>query len=285
MVVEVHRVTFIVSGARKRPDPQQPKKIRTMKPSIHNYSGLRPVHGKARALFAASSLGILLALPAGAATVIPVTNHSFEAQVIAEGGANFSAPTGWTYLDASYGGGRAMFNPDNAYFTGSTSGTPAGADGSNVLSTSTGNVGNIAGVYQTIAGTSLTAGQTYTMTVAIGDYKTLLPNRWHLAISTSSMAAENFLGSFLAVYSPTNGNELLTDDMFKDFSVQYTATGSESQIGQNLRITIWAQNHGTEGGTHVVFDNVRLTSMTAIPEPSAALLGGIGLLALLRRRR
>jgi hypothetical protein len=147
-----------------------------------------------------------------------------------------------------------------------------------VLTTYTaGAAGAIAGVHQTIAGTPLTAGQTYMMTVAIGDYMSLTPNRWHLAISTSSMG----VGSYLVDYSPTNGNTLLTNDAFKDFSVQYTATGLESQIGENLRITIWAQNHGTEGGTHVAFDNVRLT---AIPEPSAALLGGIGCLLLLRRR-
>ncbi len=147
----------------------------------------------------------------------------------------------------------------------------------NVLNTYTGAaLGDIAGVHQTIAGTLLTAGQTYTMTVAIGDYKSLTPNRWHLAISTSSMG----VGSYLVDYSPTNGNTLLTNDAFTDFSVQYTATGLESQIDENLRITIWSQNHG-EGGTHVAFDNVRLT---AIPEPSAALLGGLGCLLLLRRR-
>jgi hypothetical protein len=277
MVVEVHRVTFIVSGARKRPDPQQPKKTRTMKPSIHNYSGLRPVHGKARALFAASSLGILLALPAGAAT-IAISNHSFEDPVLGEEELS-NTPAGWTFFTAGSGSpGRAIFNPTDTWFTGSTGGTPAGADGTNVLTTYTPDTDQSAGVHQTIAGTPLTAGQTYTMTVAIGDYKSLIPNRWHLAISTSSMD----VGSYLVDYSPTNGNTLLTNDAFTDFSVQYTATGLESQIGQDLRITIWAQNHGTEGGTHVVFDNVRLTS---IPEPSAALLGGLGLLALLRRRR
>jgi hypothetical protein len=276
MVVEVHRVTFIVSGARKRPDPQQPKKTRTMKPSIHNYSGLRPVHGKARALFAASSLGILLALPAVSAT-IAISNHSFEDPVLGEEDLS-QTTTGWTFFTAGNGSpGRAIFNPTDTWFSGSTDGTPAGADGTNVLTTYTGGSGQIAGVHQTIAGTPLTAGQTYMMTVAIGDYKSLIPNRWHLAISTKSMG----VGSYLVDYSPTNGNALLTNDAFTDFSVQYTATGLESQIGQDLRITIWAQNHG-EGGTHVVFDNVRLTS---IPEPSAALLGGLGLLALLRRRR
>ncbi len=245
-----------------------------MKPSIHNYSGLRPVHGKARALFAASSLGILLALPAGAAT-IAINNHSFEDPVLGED-VNSLTATGWTFFNFGLAA-VVTFNPTDTYLSGSTGGTPAGADGTNVLTTYAGSNGAIAGVHQTIAGTPLTAGQTYTMTVAIGDYKNNIPNRWHLAISTSSMG----VGSYLVNYSPTNGNTLLTNDAFTDFSVQYTATGLETQIGQDLRITIWSQNYGT-GGTHVAFDNVRLT---AIPEPSAALLGGLGLLALLRRRR
>lgn len=39
---------------------------------------------------------------------------------------------------------------------------------------------------------------------------------------------------------------------------------------------------GGANGTFHVFDNVVIT---AVPEPSAALIGGLGLLALLRRRR
>lgn len=54
--------------------------------------------------------------------------------------------------------------------------------------------------------------------------------------------------------------------------------------GNNIRI-VFAQN--TPFGTNpltgeMAIDNV---SVTAVPEPSAALLGGLGLLALLRRRR
>jgi len=193
---------------------------------------------------------------------------------LADGAINVTVP-GWQLFkwgDA----GLVIFNPTDDWFSGSTGGTPTGADGTNVFSTFQAATGEFAGVYQVIAETPLTAGQTYTLTVAIGDYNNNTPTRWHLAISTSSMA----LGSYLVNYSPTNGNELLTNDAFKDFSVQYTATGLEPQIGENLRITIWGQNHGG-GGTHVPFDNARLT---AIPEPSAALLGGIGCLLLLRRR-
>lgn len=242
-----------------------------MKPSIHNYSGLRPVHGKARALFAASSLGILLALPAGAATVIPVTNHSFETPTLGDGGgAGF---TGWSFFGVN--GGAITYNPTSANFTGAAgSGTPSGADGANVLSTNAAQTTGYGGVNQVITGAQLTAGETYTMTVAVGAYKDLGVSDWRLAINTQSMA----IGNYLAATTGTAGQ--LTVDDFNDFTVQYTATGSETQKGENLQI--WIMNAANSWSSkNVAFDNVRFTS---IPEPSAALLGGIGCLLLLRRR-
>ena len=40
-----------------------------------------------------------------------------------------------------------------------------------------------------------------------------------------------------------------------------------------------------ESGNHTAIDNLSINGTVAVPEPSAALLGGLGLLALLRRRR
>jgi hypothetical protein len=48
--------------------------------------------------------------------------------------------------------------------------------------------------------------------------------------------------------------------------------------------TIGFVGFGRENGNNTAIDNFSLSS-NAIPEPSAALLGGLGLLALLRRRR
>jgi MYXO-CTERM domain-containing protein len=66
------------------------------------------------------------------------------------------------------------------------------------------------------------------------------------------------------------------------------AIGSKSITVNNvagataIRIGFW---QGTYNGSVAAgLDNVAV-SVTAIPEPSAALLGGLGLLALLRRRR
>ena len=232
----------------------------------------------------AISLLTLLALPAGAVTVL---NHSFESPTLT-GDGDFNAATSWTAINLGTGGG-GNYDPTVGNFTGALdAGTPAGADGRNVYSTGTGGTNvNQAGASQVLAGEALTAGTVYLLTVAIGDYKDLIATTWNLGISTSSMA----FGSFLSTLSGSASS--LTNDAFNDFSVSYTATGEEAQNLEDLKVTFWATGDGvaaTEnspavvGGTNVPFDNVRFTS-TAITEPSAALLGGLGLLLLARRQR
>lgn len=219
----------------------------------------------------------LLVLPSGAAIVL---NHSFEADPISDG--NFTGSlTSWTVVSSggSPGPGYGTYNPAESDFTGATAGgTPSGADGTNVLTTYTDNdAGAYAGVSQVLTGVTLTPGTTYTMTVAIGDYKGLTPTNWHLAISTSSMGVGTYLSNLSGLGTS------LSDDQFNDFSVSYTATGLEPQNGEDLKITLWGQNDdGPGGGTHVPFDNVRVD---VVPEPSAAVLGMLGSLFLVRRRR
>ena len=233
----------------------------------------------------ALSLLTLLALPAGAVTVL---NHSFESPTLNNDG-DFLPATSWTAFNVGLVTGGGSYNPTGGNFTGAGGiGTPLGADGTNVYSTaSSDTVGNMAGAFQVLTGTKLTADTLYTLTVAIGDYNDLKASTWNLGISTSSMA----FGSYLSTVSGS-GNSL-TNDAFNDFSVSYTATGAEAQNLDDLKVTFWATGAGdgvaaTEnspavvGGTNVPFDNVRFT---AVPEPSAALLGGLGLLLLARRRR
>ncbi len=58
-------------------------------------------------------------------------------------------------------------------------------------------------------------------------------------------------------------------------------TPAGANIGQQLWIEFYSDTNG-DSSTFARLDNVTLT---AIPEPSAALLGGLGMLLLLRRRR
>ena len=199
------------------------------------------------------------------ATVDPgpqvVLNPSFEDDLRTDG-AYLGTLSSWTPV-GSGDTGYAAYNPLATDFTGAAeNGTPtggAGAHGINVFSSYVPTNGQHSGVSQEIPASQLTAGVSYTLTVAVGDYKGLTPTNWHLAISTASM---NF-GSYLADFAGTTA--MLTNDQFKNFSIQYTATGDEAQIGSNLKITLWAKNDGS--GTHVPFDNVRFT--TAAPSSSS----------------
>lgn len=93
----------------------------------------------------------------------------------------------------------------------------------------------------------------------------------------------------LAFHLLANGVELTPDSSvnpdtsgsFQTISRTYGAATLAGVVGQQMTIVVGVAN-GNDIGDRVIFDDVSLTS---IPEPSAALLGGLGVLALLRRRR
>ena len=245
-----------------------------MKTPKANLPGILRIHDKANSLIATSSLALLLALPAGAATIIPVTNHSFEANSVADGGFSTNAPTGWTKTSGTASG---YWNPQDGDYPGSTApGTlPAPADGVNAMFVS----GTPFGYMKQTTGEVIAAGKTYTMTVAVGarltgnfDADEILLRLGYGADQFLTPIADNTFG----------GTANLTAGEFKDFSVSFTALEGETYIGQNLAVLMGMSLFDAANTAAVDFDNVRLT---AIPEPSAALLGGLGLLALLRRRR
>ena len=79
------------------------------------------------------------------------------------------------------------------------------------------------------------------------------------------------------------------NDKFTLFSYTGTVTGTFTGLADDSTFTAgggdWLLNYndtsaGTNGGTGTSF-----VTITAVPEPSAFLLGGLGVLTLLRRRR
>lgn len=70
---------------------------------------------------------------------------------------------------------------------------------------------------------------------------------------------------------------------FQQMSRTYDAATLASVVGQSMTIVIGVEN-ANDLPNRIIFDDVSLNTL-AVPEPSVALLGGLGVLALLRRRR
>lgn len=249
-----------------------------MKPRHITNSGIRPSHTKAPALIVAAIA--MLALPVGAVTVL---NPSFEANALGDGAVVVGA-TSWTTITNSninLSNG-VTFDPVDPWFTGTNgTGTPMGGAGENVFSVAVnvgvGNANVNRGLSQTLTDT-ITAGTTYTMTVAVGDYKNKLALDFQLDLAYFNGTSTVLLASYFGAAAE------LTSDRLTDFSVSFTALPLQSYLGQNLRIQIRGDQRADGLGENIAFDNVRVTS-ALIPEPSTALLGGLGMLVLLRRRR
>ena len=73
----------------------------------------------------------------------------------------------------------------------------------------------------------------------------------------------------------TQGNAWFTNNSVNLSSIPNLLTGDS--------IRLFAVN--SDSGYPMNFDNISLTSVAAVPEPSTALLGGVALLGLMRRRR
>ena len=98
-------------------------------------------------------------------------------------------------------------------------------------------------------------------------------------------------GLTLRDYTSTGGNTTLTatfsgggTETFTTSTLGYYFVGFAAPTGQSIVSLALSENYdfAIGGADFGSYDDV---SFVAIPEPSAALLGGLGLLALLRRRR
>lgn len=80
--------------------------------------------------------------------------------------------------------------------------------------------------------------------------------------------------------TPSNG-ALDGNNAVNQTAVSFTITGLNIPVGQSFYLRFTDTNDGGNDAG-LAIDNL---TVTAVPEPSTALLGGLGLLALLRRRR
>lgn len=125
-------------------------------------------------------------------------------------------------------------------------------------------------IYQNV-GEIITEGTTYQLTVDVRN----------TGSSGNAVLNIELYGSALGETTPFAANPItgLTQNVWAtDQTTSFTATAG--QAGQTLGIRLLYATKEVQAN----FDNVRLTA-TAIPEPSTALLGGLGVLLLLRRRR
>lgn len=197
------------------------------------------------------SLSAALVLTSAASQAAIVLNPSFEADDIANNGFGGIA-LNWTITGTAGTQDFALQNPQ------ATAGEQhAYANGGSMLTQLTS---------ETIIG-----GQTYTLTVDVGQIDVFTGSIGTLRLYGSTLGAGTAIAELIGI-APTSGTYLLNQ------TFSYTApAGGGSFAGQTIGIALMGQS-----GQQVLFDNVRFN---AIPEPSTALLGGLGALALLRRRR
>jgi hypothetical protein len=206
---------------------------------------------------------VLVAAPLGAFT-IPVANFSFETPVLGTPGVFTSTVPSW-----AVGGAEATFQPA---IPGQANAIP---DGVQVLALGNGNPGTAS----QDTGVSLVANTTYTLSLDILHRADSPLSNYTIAL----FAGATLLSSQSTPVAPTAGNFLADSLVYTStalppvgtLSIQLSATGSASS-------TAFIPGQAD-------FDNVALTGVTGggAPEPSALVLGGLGLLPLflLRRRR
>jgi hypothetical protein len=119
---------------------------------------------------------------------------------------------------------------------------------------------------------TIASGQTITITTMVGGPST--------GPKSGSFFFDLYAGATLV--TPTSVVDQGTlNEGFQMISRTYDAAALSGFIGQTTKIRFAIPDSNTIGN-RIIFDDV---NFTAIPEPSAALIGGLGLLALLRRRR
>ncbi|MEO7099299.1 MAG: PEP-CTERM sorting domain-containing protein [Luteolibacter sp.] len=236
---------------------------------------------KLRSKFAFATAFASAAISAQAASVL-IINHSFESPTLADvantnSGAGTGVFNGWNYVTQN-GASFEDFgieNPGGGAYTGAAgNGTLSGANGINVAYLNQDNSGLFTGIFQNVG--SLQANTQYTMTIAVGQRLDRVNGSVEFGLYGATTGATNIWSTGTVLSTATNVST--TNGTFQDFSVTFTT-------GAVVSNDLYVAARFTETGANLIqasLDNVRLD---AVPEPSVALLGGLGMVGLLRRRR
>jgi hypothetical protein len=215
----------------------------------------------------------LFAMPAWAGLVV---NPSFESQSLPNDNDIDTVVAGWTY-SSSAGGTGIVCNPtgydepgnDTAYgFIGASgSGTPLGADGTNVLWEYENDLQF--GLFSQVVDTTIQAGNTYTLTVAMG----MVPTGGNL---TGELIFYTENGDLLS-YVDTPVSAMASARFVDGTPLVFTPTPEQVALygGQKLKISLCG--YTSAAGGRIAFDNVRLD---VVPEPGTVTLLSFAVLGL-----
>jgi hypothetical protein len=235
-----------------------------------------------RKLVAAIAFAGALSAPAAAAP-IPVPNDTFQNPDIADGATlaivtlDTTTIPGWTASLAGAGisqGG--IRDPQDAQFAGTTgdnAALPGTADGGQSVFLRGSLAGNTEVFVTVDPVATVEAGQTYTLTVAVGNALDSDPGDVAIQITVNN-----------SVVAQTMANDsTLPEGTFSDVEAVYVAPATGPQVGGALKVRLRQLVTGA-GNQYAYFDRIELED-GAVPEPGAPLLLGTGALALAAARR
>jgi hapalindole H/12-epi-hapalindole U/12-epi-fischerindole U synthase len=224
-------------------------------------------------LFVALASLTLVFISTGYSASLLISNHSFEDPVTSAGTfitSNSSGPSGWdiygpTASNRQFG----VLNPamTTLYVGGMV---PDGANIGVVFLLGTAGEG---GLQQTLSNT-LQLNTAYTLTVEVGNIAND-PNPPHSSFNFTGFPGYRIdLMAGGSVLASDNNGLSISDGAYATSTVSFTTGLSHLNSGENLRIRLVNLNGS---GIEVNFDDVRLDAV-AVPEPSSALLLGLGVL-------
>ena len=248
-------------------------------------------------------------LPTLALLAMVAFTGSAQAQIITVPNFSFQNPTQTTspyqILGTTSTTGAADLIPDWDFTTNNVKGfglvatssltTPGTSDGSQAAYLQVYNGGNFETLSTSNSLGTITANTKYTLTVAIGAPANWTGNPTGGTKTANETAAEVIFsltgnGTAITGASDTIAENLVPMGTLNDYTLTFTTGASGGAIGKSLGISLEALKanypSGDPGLEAAIFDNVRLTDVSTVPEPSswALMLGGVGFLLLLTRR-